>query len=281
MHGLEELADFRPVKKGEVYRNSKTKVFTDGTTNTIVSRNAIFKDKDIHSEYLENQLYYDPIEVNKKKKKGDSVQNEPRNDSIKRAKDQIFDLVLNNEFEYFFTGTINPDLHDSKSPSELLKPVQQWLKDMVRRYGLHYIMIAERHKKGGIHFHGLLKSDKELNMVYSGTKLYKGHKKPIADDKAEKMKLYEGREVYNLKSWSFGFTTCIKLQGDRMNTAFYVTKYITKDCKKIFGRFFWHSQNLKKPLIVIQDMDFDSIESYEVNGFKYIFKRGEQGSATK
>lgn len=281
MHGLEELADFTPLQKGEVYRNSKTKVFTDGTTNTIVSRNAIFKDKDIHSEYLENKMYYAPIEVNKKKKKGDNVLNEPRNDSIKRAKDQIFDLVLNNEFEYFFTGTINPDLHDSKSPFELLKPVQQWLKDMVRRYGLHYIMIAERHKKGGIHFHGLLKSDKELNMVYSGTKLYKGHKKPVSDDKAEKMKLFEGREVYNLKSWSFGFTTCIKLQGDRMNTAFYVTKYITKDCKKIFGRFFWHSQNLKKPLIVIKDMDFDSIESYEVNGFKYIFKRGEQGSAAE
>ncbi len=281
MHGLEELADFTPLQKGEVYRNSKTKIFTDGTTNTICSRNAIFKDKDIHSEYLENQLYYSPIEVNKKNKKGDNVQNEPRNDSIKRAKDQIFDLVLNNEFEYFFTGTINPDKLDTKNPADLLIPVQQWLKDMVRRYGLHYIMIAERHKKGGIHFHGLLKSVKELNMVYSGTKIYKGHKKPISDDKAEKMKLYEGREVYNLKSWAFGFTTCIKLQGDRMNTAFYVTKYITKDCKKIFGRFFWHSRNLKKPLIVIQDMDFDSIESYEVNGFKYLFKRGDQGSATK
>ena len=33
--------------------------------------NKIFKDKDIHSEYLENQLYYAPIEINKKKKKGD------------------------------------------------------------------------------------------------------------------------------------------------------------------------------------------------------------------
>ena len=38
MQGLEELADFNPVLKGEVYRNSKTKIFTDGTTNTICSR---------------------------------------------------------------------------------------------------------------------------------------------------------------------------------------------------------------------------------------------------
>lgn len=281
MHGLEELADFTPLHKGEVYRNSKTKIYTDGTTNTIISRNFIFKDKDIHSEYLEYQLYYAPIEVKKKKNKVDCVQNEPRNDSIKRAKDQIFDLVLNNEFEYFFTGTINPEKYDSKSPSDLLKPVQQWLKDMVKRYGLHYVMIAEYHKKGGIHFHGCLNSDKPLKMEYSGTKLYKGYKKPVSDDKAAKRGLTDGRDVYNLKSWSFGFTTCIKLVGDRMNTAFYITKYITKDCKKIFGRFFWHSQNLKKPMIVMQDMDYDSIESYEVNGFKYVFKRGEHVSETK
>ena len=173
MHGLEDLADFTPLLKGEVYRNSKTKVFTDGTTNTICSRKPIFKDSDIHSEYLENQLYYAPIEIKKKKSKTESIFSEPRNDSIKRAKDQIFDLVLNNDFEYFFTGTINPDKVNSKSPNEILKPVQQWLKDMVRRYGLHYIMIAERHKKGGIHFHGLLKSEKPLVLEYSGTKLYK------------------------------------------------------------------------------------------------------------
>lgn len=281
MHGLEELADFNPVSKGEVYRNSKTKIFTDGTTNTICSRTAIFKDKDIHSEYMENKLYYAPIEIRKNKNNNKMDYGEPRNDSIKRAKDQIFDLVLNNEFEYFFTGTINPEMMDSKDPAEVIKPVQQWLKDMVKRYGLHYIMIAEYHKKGGIHFHGLLKSDKPLKMEYSGTKLYKGYKKPVSDEKAEKKGLYEGREVYNLKTWSFGYTTCIKLQGDRMNTAFYVTKYITKDCKKIFGRFFWHSRNLLKPRIVIQDMDFDSIQSYEVKGFKYEFKRGEQGNETK
>ena len=149
---------------------------------------------------------------------------------------------------------------------------------MQQRYGLRYIMIAERHKKGGIHFHGLLAADKPLNLVYSGTKLYKGYKKPISDEKAEVMGLYDGREVYNLQTWSFGFTTCIKLVGDRMNTAFYITKYITKDCKKIFGRFFWHSRELKKPLIVIDDMDFDSILSIESNGFKYLFKRGESNA---
>ena len=51
----QEVYNYNPLTSGEVYRNSKTKLFTDGTTNTIVSRSCIFKDKDILSEYMENE----------------------------------------------------------------------------------------------------------------------------------------------------------------------------------------------------------------------------------
>ena len=340
MNHLQELVDYTPKTSGEVYRNSKTKIYTDGTTNTIVSRASIFKDKYILTENTENkdeqkqdniklmrEAYEDKIDkvytilercgimstdfweltayendddflcrltnigmsiheydychnyfkkkIPQEKSKSTS---DPRADSVKRAKDQIFDYVLNNDFDYFFTGTIDPELFDSKDPKDLLKPVQNWLKDRVKRDNMSYLMIAERHKKGGIHFHGLLRADK-IKLEDSGTKLYEGHKKPISNDRAEKLGLYGGRTVYNLKSWKFGFTTCVPLIGDRMNTAFYVTKYITKDCKKIFGSFFWHSRNLKKPLIVIDDMDFDNVEAVESNGFKYIFKRGSENAS--
>ena len=339
MNHLQDLLDYSPRTSGEVFRNSKTKVFTDGTTNTVVSRANIFKDKYILTENKEKkeeqrqkqlkadrEAFADKVDkvynilercgimsyefweltahendddfllklseigmsiheydycnnyfkkkVPQEKSKSPS---DPRPDSVKRAKDQIFDYVLNNDFDYFFTGTIDPENLDSKDPKELLKPVQKWLKNMVQRYNMQYLMIAERHKKGGIHFHGLFKAD-NLKLIDSGTKLYKGHKKPISNDRAEKLGLYEGRTVYNLKTWQFGFTTCVPLVGDRMNTAFYVTKYITKDCKKIFGKFFWHSRDLKKPLIVIDDMDFDSVQAAESNGFKYIFQRGDNSA---
>ena len=340
MNHLRELVDFTPRSSGEVYRNSKTKVYTDGTTNTIVCKSSIFKDKDIltqNAEFKDGQkqrqliadreAYADKIDkvytildrcgimstdfweltayekdddflvklseigmsiheydycsnyfkkkVPQEKSKSPS---DPRPDSVKRAKDQIFDYVLNNDFDYFFTGTIDPEQLDSKDHKELLKPVQDWLKDRVKRDNMQYIMIAERHKKGGIHFHGLFKADK-LKLEDSGTKLYQGHKKPISNERAEKLGLYGGRTVYNLQSWKFGFTTCVPLVGDRMNTAFYVTKYITKDCKKIFGKFFWHSRNLKKPLIVIADKDYDSIQAADCNGFKYIFQRGTENAS--
>lgn len=294
----------------EVYKNAKTKCYTDGTRNSIICRAAIFKsplDVSLETEqafeekhrresensqniidYLEAKgITYEEYDERRREYRREHPKpvkhrdnSEVRGDSLKRAKDSIFDYVLNNDFEYFFTGTINPEELDSKSPKEVLKPLQQWLKDMVKNYGLSYIMIAEYHKNGGIHFHGLLRSFKPLRLEDSGTKLYKGYKKPVSNERAERLGLTDGKTVYNLKSWSFGWTTAIKLTGDRMNYAFYVTKYITKDCKKIFGKFFWHSRDLKKPAIEVHDIDYDSIPCADHNGFKYQFLRGGESLET-
>lgn len=289
----------------EVMRNSKSKIYSDGSKNTIVCKQAVFKDSfDISPESAQNELlkfeianqkchniidyinakqisldeFHERRKENMKllKKVPKSHSDEVRHDSLKRAKDSIFDYILNNEFEYFFTGTLNPDKMDSKDPKEVIKPLIKWLKNMVQRYCLSYIIIAERHKSGAIHFHGLFKADKELKLEDSGTKLYKGFKKPVSDERASELGLSDGRTVYNLKTWKFGFSTAVKLVGNRMNTAFYVTKYITKDCKKIFGKFFWHSRDLKRPQVILEDIDFDSINTMEFNGFKYVFTGGSE-----
>lgn len=289
----------------EVYHNTKTKLYTDGTTNTTCCKAYVFKSPLDESEehgkkellkhqlaeertqnildYLEARQTMDLTEFQELRKerrknmpKKEQEIKPPRHDSVKRAKDSIFDYVLNNDFDYFFTGTINPDVLDSKDPKELLKPLQKWLKNMVQRYNMQYIMIAEYHKHSGrIHFHGLFKADK-LRLLDSGTKLYKGYNKPVSDERAVKLGLENGRTVYNLATWKFGFSTCIELYGDRINTAFYVTKYITKDCKKIFGKFFWHNRALQKPVIQYSNMVFDEIDSIDHNGYKYIFKTGDE-----
>ena len=224
---------------------------------------------------LQEYDYYVPIYSRLYPKAKSKNTNDPRHDSVKRAKDGIFDYILNNDFEYFFTGTINPEKLDSKDPKVLIKPLIKWLNNMQQRYGLEYLMIAEHHKSGRIHFHGLFKSEIPLKLEDSGTKIYRGHKKPIGNTRALQMGLSDGRTVYNLKTWKFGFSTCVALTGDRMNTAFYVTKYITKDCKKIFGKFFWHSRSLKKPDVLYADVDYEMIDSLDCNGYKYIFSRGE------
>lgn len=292
----------------DVYFNSKTKLYTDGTINSTCCKSYVFKSSfDESEEHTKNdvlkqqlceertQNILDYLEVRqtmdltgfqelrkerlKELPKKEREIKPPRYDSLKRAKDSIFDYVLNNDFDYFFTGTINPDTLNSKEPKELLLPLQKWLQNMVQRYDMQYIMIAEYHKRSGrIHFHGLFKADK-LRLLDSGTKLYKGYNKPVSNERAVKLGLENGRTVYNLATWKFGFSTCIELYGDRINTAFYITKYITKDCKKIFGKFFWHNRALKKPVIQYSNMLFEEIDSIDYNGYKYIFKTGDENEA--
>ena len=198
---------------------------------------------------------------------------EPRHDSFKRAKDKIYDYILCNEWTYFFTGTINPQKMDSSKPKECLKPLKVWLQHMVQRYGIAYICIFEYHKKGNIHMHGLILENfaKPLKLVDSGTKLYFGFKKPMRNKTARRYGLNtdSGQMVYNLTTWRFGWSTAIKVYGDRQQLAHYVTKYITKDNKKIFGKYYWHSRNLDKPKILYSNVDFDSVNSAEYHGFKY------------
>lgn len=200
-----------------------------------------------------------------------------RDDSLKRSKDRIFDYVCCNSWDWFFTGTINPQKMDSHKPSECVKPLKYWLNNMQKRYGISYICIFEYHKSGRIHMHGLLNEDKQrpLRLEYSKTRKYYGFKRPMRDRTAKKYGLNpeNALPVYNLKSWRFGFTTCIPVYGDKQQLAYYVTKYLTKDIRRIFGRYFWHSRDLEKPKIVYSNVDFQSIPSAEFHGFKYMITK--------
>ena len=63
--------------------------------------------------------------------------------------------------------------------------------------------------------------------------------------------------VYNVSDWKYGYSTAIETYGQASNLAFYVTKYITKDVKKIFGKFFWSSKNInRKPKEYYCNSDF-------------------------
>lgn len=205
-----------------------------------------------------------------------SLRNSIRQDNLKKTRDTIFDYVLCNEWEYFFTGTIDQKKFDAFNAEKLKKPLKKWLNHMQERYGLSYIVIFEYHKKGGIHIHGLLRSSPltPLRLVESGTRSYYGFKKPMKDSTALKrgLDINKGQIVYNLVTWKFGFSTAIKVYGSQGAIAHYVTKYITKSNQKIMGRYFWHSQDLKKPNVFFINSDYDSLQLANYHGFKYLYQ---------
>ena len=184
-----------------------------------------------------------------------------RVDSVKRSRDKIFDLVMCNDWSYFFTGTLGDTPFDATSAKAALKPLQNWLSNAVSRFGLKYILVAELQPVSKrIHFHGFIND--ALEMTDSGTKLYRHCPKPIKDTTALKRgySLSDGNIVYNVPLWKFGFTTAIKTYNGSQSCAQYIMKYVTKDNKEVFGRYYWSSRNLcRSPNMYFDNVDYGSL----------------------
>lgn len=212
--------------------NTKIKHYPDHSTMSVASR----------------CLYKDPNSptVPREWRRGEKHNtDDPRDDSSHRAKTTVFDIAALNDFDYFVTWTIDPKQIDSKDAAIVSKKLRSFLNNMRARYNMSYVVIPERHIKGGIHLHGLIRGD--IQLVDSGHKT-----------KA-------GQTIYNMPQWKFGFSTAIPLYGDKQNVAKYITKYISKDFQKIFGNFYYAGGDIKRhPDFDICDVDFESVVAKEV-----------------
>ena len=169
---------------------------------------------------------------------------EERTDSMKRAVDKIYDLAFQNEWNYFLTITIDPKQFDSKDVHEVYKRLRNWLSDRVKLKGLKYLLIPEYHQNGGIHAHALINDC--FNLEHSGRYLYGG--KAYKAESLQEMGVDIGtlKPIYNVPDWKYGFSTAIPVDGTPARLACYITKYIIKDCKKIFGKYYLSSRNLNR-----------------------------------
>ena len=227
--------------------NVKCKIYPDGSTNTIYCNQRIFNDTPTARQPKENTDDTDKkIVLRKMATVGKSgYYDEVRDDSLKRAKDKIQDIVLCNNFNYFVTLTFNPEKVDSFNVEAVKGAIKNWLNNGVKRRGFSYIAIPEYHKSGRIHLHALMSGNLKL---------------------ADSGHTHNGRTVYHITDWKekFGFCTAVKIDGNIANLSYYITKYITKGNDKIFGRFYWSSKNLvREPEIAYAMTDFGDVNQFE------------------
>lgn len=170
----------------------------------------------------------------------------------RRARVAVRDLGLCNDFRYFVTLTLDQGKIDRYDPKEVVRHLNHWLDNNVRRRGLRYVLVPEHHKDGAIHFHGFFND--ALEAVDSGHKDKKGH------------------TVYNLPGWGWGFSTAIALYGERAAAVAYCCKYIAKAQEKIGGRWYYSGGDLRKPDVEWCDVDYASFsegqETYTVEGVR-------------
>ena len=157
--------------------------------------------------------------------------------SQQRAESKIRDIALCNDFEYFFTWTIDPNLLDRYDPKAIYKKLRVFLSNAVSRKGFSYLIVPEYHKqkpgedRPAIHMHGL------CNLGQVAIERAKAKDGRCMTDK-------KGRPIFNMVDWKYGFSTCIPLDENRERTANYITKYITKSNEKVFGKWYLHSRGL-------------------------------------
>lgn len=180
--------------------------------------------------------------------------------AVRRAKAQLRDTALCTKFAYFVTLTLAPDKVNRYDMAEITRHLNYWLDNNVRRKGLAYVLVPERHKDGAVHFHGFFNA--ALPAVDSGTVIPPSGGKPRKPrSKAQRTEWLEGggHTVYNLPAWGWGFSTAIELYGDYERAVSYVCKYIGKDMGgKIGGRWYYSGGDLGAPEISYADIPTDS-----------------------
>ncbi|MBQ5318615.1 MAG: hypothetical protein J6K17_05945 [Oscillospiraceae bacterium] len=201
----------------------------------------------------------------------------PRADNLRRAKNAVYEIAAANDWEYLVTLTLNAEKIDRYNAKEIVRPFTKWLHNQATRNGLRYLIIAEKHKDGAIHFHGLV--NEALRLTDSGTVTTPDRKKPIKKATAKKYgyDLNACKAVYNIPGYKFGFATAIPLDENREAVSRYITKYVTKDFGKIFGKtYFAGGDGLRRELpFTLHNIPYEDFitKEYTIQGFgavKYI-----------
>lgn len=188
--------------------------------------------------------------------------------AARRAASRIRDIALCNDMAYFVTLTLDQTKIDRYDIKAITKKLNGWLDNLVRRQGLKYVIVPERHKDGAYHFHGLI--NEQPKMVSSGTWIIPGKKRPVRPRSARQAaawrRLGAGRgydEVFNWEAWPLGFTTAIRLYGDYHAAVGYVCKYISKQAReaegKIAGRWYFSGGDLLGPVVTYPDISVDDL----------------------
>lgn len=258
------LKDFPIKEHTEVHRNAKVKFLPDGMCKVTCFSRPVYRVEGYklceawdRANVLQHADDLPPVRtpIDEERK---------RADSLKRAKDKIFEIAACNDWSYMVTFTLDKEKVNRYNADEIIKPFGKWLDNMVQRRGLRALIVPEHHKDGAIHFHGLVNDS--LKMVHSGNYKIKGEKKTVKlstlRKRGKKPNDSDVQDVFNVTDYKLGHSTAVMLDGNTTAVSFYMTKYATKELDKIFGSYYFAVGKIKRELpYVICNMDFEKLKS--------------------
>lgn len=196
-----------------------------------------------------NDFYHELVfyqETSKGMPKNEERERDYLKESMQRAFSTIKDLSLNNKWNFFLTLTVDPSKHDRMDYETVKQKLLKSLDNYRNRkdQNMKYILKAELHKDGSIHFHGLvyLENFEELNFNIKGSHAQR------------RRQANRNINVYDWKYFAerFGFTQLIKIYNRSEFVAYYMAKYITKDEERVFKHSYFRSKGLKKSQVIAE-----------------------------
>ena len=199
----------------------------------LYTKNSVYKEQffrvDYNKDYFEfilirsvRQSGYEEIKQNKMK----TDVNEITRIEVSRIKSKIKEYSLCNDFDYFFTQTLNTN-HNRYDLNQFKSLIQRKFKAYKRiNPAFKYLIIYEKHKDGAYHLHGLVSG--------LGLDVYKNSNNYLS------LAFFE----------DLGFNSLSKIK-DNVKVSHYITKYISKNIEKTnTGYSYFHSQGLKTVLYI-------------------------------
>lgn len=242
--------------------NARIKMCANGRTVLTKYKRKISKKKDGFEGPLNVEEFTD---ITDKKKKSEKVESEIRPDSLSRSRTMLIDYACEYESEWksFITLTFSENMKDLTKANKFF---HDWCRQVLRVFpNFVYLGVPELQKRGAWHYHIL------SNLVPGSLVIPRRPAKKLWNPEKKEYKVIE---FYDLKYWSYGYSTAfdLSLTDDKFNCALYVTKYLYKDISnRLFGRRkILHSQKMRKPQIYYLSQN----SAFYLDAWNYIKEKG-------
>lgn len=179
-----------------------------------------------------------------------------------RIKRKIKYYCQSNDFDLFWTLTLDDTKVNAKDYTYSRKRLQAWLKYQREKYGkFDFLFVPELHKSGRIHFHGV--TGKLSPPLIEARYL-----------KSNRLIQKNGMQIYNAENWENGFSTVSKIQSKEKASS-YIAKYITAELIEVPSAFnqprYFVSRGLKQP-----EISYEELSDNYFKDFKPSFVVGEK-----
>ena len=193
--------------------------------------------------------------------------------SLSRARRNVLELALCNDWAYFCTFTLDKSKYDRHNLDVWKNDFTQWLRDQRKKYrskgivfDCPFLLVPELHRDGAWHMHGLMTVDPSVLI-------------PFYCEREQGMFLPDKLVNGGYFDWpdyrkKFGFCSLGKIK-NKVAAAFYVSKYITEDlqssCDTLGVHSYIPSRGLNRATLHGSIYgDYDYLNNFLVNDYQFV-----------